>query len=320
MKWQKKISSSYRTSKDINSFNLFQVSDIDHYAMKIPKDFYEHLLKSKSSKRVLYQFLPTKLEEVNEGFNDPIGDEINAKGHGIIHRYENRVLFSPTVVCPINCRYCFRKNELHADLDFFKSSTQKLIKYLKEHPFVNEVILTGGDPFSLSNEKIKNLLNEISKVSTVEFLRFHTRFPIVLPDRFEDELIHILSSFQKRFFLKVMIHVNHIDEFSKKAIQVIDTLKENKIELLSQSVLLKGVNDTTKELYELYIFLARIEVKAYYLHHPDQVKGAMHFYLSKEDGLSLFEPLRKRLSGWMLPTYIFDAPSGRGKKVLSKYS
>ena len=260
------------------------------------------------------QFLPSIEENSDLGRLDPIGDKIHAKNNQLIHRYENRVLFTPTTVCPVLCRYCFRKNELSEKDEIFNQNFLEAIAYLKANPEINEVIFTGGDPFILSNDKLAFYLQEFSTVESIKYIRFHTRTPVILPSRIEEGLLAVLASASALFKrCMVMIHINHITELTPDVEEAIALLTENNIEVFTQSVLLKGVNDTTESLFDLFSALADLKVKPYYLHHPDEAKGAMHFYLSLEDGRRIFAPLHNRLPGWALPQYVIDIPGGEGK-------
>lgn len=217
-------------------------------------------------------------------------------------------------MCPVLCRYCFRKNELSAKDEIFDQKFQEALSYLKANPEVNEVIFTGGDPFILSNEKLAAYIQEFSEIGSVKYVRFHTRTPVILPSRIEEGLIAILQSSAHLFKRSmVMIHVNHVSELTDDVREAILLLNENNIEVFSQSVLLKGVNDSTEALYDLFTALADIKVKPYYLHHSDEARGAMNFYVPLEEGRKIFAPLHNRLPGWTLPQYIIDIPGGHGK-------
>jgi len=311
--WQKEFSDSIKTFEEASLFFDFSFSK-NNYPLFIPKNFAKKILKSGVNSPLWMQFLPSSLENSTLGMYDPIGDKIHSKNNQIIHRYENRLLFTPTTVCPIACRYCFRKNELTNHDEIFDPNFQETTKYLNEHTEVNEIIFTGGDPFILSNEKIAFYLEEFSKISHIKYIRFHTRTPIILPSRIDSGLISVLKNYSRKFSrLMIMIHTNHALEFDLEVEDAIKVIHENQIELFSQTVLLKGVNDRTQILKELFIKLIELKVTPYYLHHPDQVMGAMHFYLALEEGRKIFAPLHNQLPGWALPKYIIDIPGGEGK-------
>lgn len=282
---------------------------LDKYPLRIPK---EYLTKIEVSSALKLQFLPDERELDSTGSDDPIGDKVHFKAPQLIHRYENRVLFTPTSVCPINCRYCFRKNELYESDELFDADFKKTLSYLTEHSEVNEIIFTGGDPLMLSDKKIKYYLEAFSKIPHIKFIRFHSRVPVITPKRISNELIEILNSFFE-FKTQIVIHTNHVDELGSEEELAINKLTDARIELLSQSVLLKGVNNNVEALYKLILKLVEFNIRPYYLHHPDKVKGGMHFYLSITEGRRIYAKLKSKLSGWMLPRYIIDIDGGQGK-------
>jgi lysine 2,3-aminomutase len=284
------------------------------YPQKVP-DFIKAKLDHPA---IAKQFLANAIElddatQLN-GLIDPIGDLDYAKGGQLIHRYQNRLLFAPTTVCPVNCRYCFRKNELNQSLVAFKSSLKVTESYLLDHPEIDEVIFTGGDPLILSDSKIEKYLKLFASFDHIKYIRFHTRTPIVDPMRLSSQFNQTIKKFNQRFIIKLVLHINHAIEWSDELTLHLKAFKSvTNCEVMSQSVLLKGVNDSVKDLVELYQLLANNQVRAYYLHHPDRVKGAMHFYLPIESGRKLYAQLREKLSGWMIPQYVLDMPDGAGK-------
>ena len=315
MTWKDEIRSALKSTKELSSFfNIEYTHDFKDYPVFIPKNFADHI-KASNCDALKNQFLPSMDEYESEvGFEDPIGDEMNSIDGGIIHRYQNRILYSPTTKCPINCRYCFRKNELHSPNDVFKSSLSKLNKYLAKHSEVSEVILTGGDPFFCDNKKLYQILETICSSEHIKHIRFHSRFPIIIPSRFDDELKDILAHFSQIKKILIAIHANHLHEFNNENSKLLKELGKINITLLSQSVLLRGVNDDPEALIDLYNKFDELGVRAYYLHHPDIVKGAMNFHLTLEQGRLIYSALRDRLSGWLIPHYIIDNNHGQGKQ------
>lgn len=290
-----------------------QITDI--YPQSIPASFNNYLSNFDNDHPLNRQFQPS-LEELNQedGLYDPIGDSIHSKGHGIIHRYKNRLLFTPTTVCPIQCRYCFRKNELAQKDELFQSSLSALSTYLENNPEINEVILTGGDPLMLSDSKLSQIMNHL--IGKIKYLRLHTRTPIIIPKRIDNRFIELIKKYQNSFSVITMaIHTNHADELSHEVIEHLNLLNETKANLISQTVLLRNVNDSVDSLCELFEKLSTNKIRPYYLHHPDKVKGAMHFYLKIETGRKLYGELRDNLPGWMLPHYVIDPANGKGKTL-----
>lgn len=286
------------------------------YSTFIPEYFLNHIKSKNSPKSLTNQFYP-RLEELNEGgMLDPIGDISKSKSNKIIHRYKNRVLLTPTTVCPIHCRYCFRKNELNENNEIYKGELDKAFEYIADHPEVNEVILTGGDPLILNNKQLENILNELSKIKHVHFVRLHTRTPVILPQRIDDNFINLILKYEQKFLqINTVIHINHLDEMTPLFEEKMKLMIKNGLSILSQSVLLKDVNDTKEELLNLFQALIRLKIRPYYLHHPDKAKGAMHFYLSLDKGRKIYHSLRDELPGWAIPHYIVDIPGGLGKTI-----
>lgn len=259
------------------------------------------------------QFLPAKAELLPGGLADPISDQAHAPTRQLIHRYGNRALLIPTSVCPVHCRYCFRKNELGAD-GAFTQERERSLTYLREHPEINEIILTGGDPLMLTDEKLDEWLTQLAAIPHIQWIRFHSRVPVILPERLTPGLANLFERHAGRFKkLLMVVHTNHVAEWDGETRERVRAFRPAGLEWLAQTVLLRGVNDHEQTLFELFTQLAEDGIRAYYLHHPDQVKGAMHFGLPLSEGRRLYGQLRNRLPGWALPTYVVEAPEGGGK-------
>lgn len=313
--WQYELKHALKNYADIAQFFELPLITNLNYSCHIPRKFAEKIKNMGENSPLWKQFVPTVNEQNPLGLIDPIGDLKMAKGHGIIQRYKSRILFTPTPFCPIICRYCFRKNELSSHDEIFNQSTQKLKEYLASHPEINEVILTGGDPLMLNNNKLIQLL-ELLSFTGVKFIRFHTRTPIILPSRINEGLIKLLQNFSNKFSKIIFVlHTNHSDEIDSEVQKSLLKLKELNIHRLTQTVLLKDVNNTKNDLLHLFYKILECDFTPYYLHHPDKVKGAMHFWLPLEEGRKIYARLRDELPGWAIPHYIIDHPSGHGKQL-----
>ena len=315
MTWQIEFREALKNNDDLNLF-FGQDFPKTKYPLFIPKKFAQKILNLGNGSPLWKQFIPHQDENNQAGLFDPIGDKVHSKGNQLIHRYMNRVLFMPTAICPIHCRYCFRKNELADEerSDLFDQNFYATKEYLQKHSEVNEIIFTGGDPLILSNEKLAGYIQEFAEIESLKYIRFHSRTPIILPSRIDDGLIAILTSSAHLFKRSMlMIHVNHFLEIDEEVETAISHLTNAGIEVYSQTVLLKGVNDTTSELAMLYTKLSDLKVRPYYLHHPDHTLGAMHFHLSLEEGRKIVLPLHDQLPGWSIPQYVIDIPGGEGK-------
>lgn len=312
--WQEAFRSAIKSSTELRTFLEDNSIEDSHFPVSIPTTFAKKIKDQGPESALWKQFVPTKLENDDSGSLDPIGDVKHSKGSGIIHRYKSRLLFTPTTVCPVLCRYCFRKNELSTNDPIFKKNLSALSNYLKSHPEVNEVILTGGDPLILNETKLQEISNILIK-NGIKFLRFHTRTPIILPQRINNELIKYLNKISKQFIKVIFVlHTNHISEIDHEVEQALLKLKQCYIDKKVQSVLLKNVNDSTESLCQLYYKLLECDFTPYYLHHPDKVKGAMHYTLTLEEGRRIYLKLRDQLPGWAIPHYIIDHPQGFGKQ------
>lgn len=315
MSWQSELSSALKKTEDLcQFFNLDEANISENYSSFIPLNFAQKIKDNGRDSALWKQFIPSIIEDSNHGLYDPIGDQNFQKGNGVIHRYKNRLLFTPTTVCPISCRYCFRKNELESNDEIFKQNTNALVSYLQNHCEVNEVILTGGDPLILSNQKLDSLMGKLSKTH-IQYLRIHTRTPIILPSRVDDEFINTLKKYQQKFNrLTLVIHTNHSSEIDQDVTNALLKIASTQVLCLTQSVLLKGVNDSVSDLKDLFEKIISTRFKPYYLHHPDKVKGGMHFYLSLEKGREIYGKLQNSLPGWAIPKYVVDLPGGGGKQ------
>lgn len=261
---------------------------------------------------VARQFVPTLNELLirAEELTDPIGDRVHEPTPGLTHRYPDRVILHATQTCEVYCRFCFRRETVGASGHLSEEAIDNAIQYIAATPAIWEVILTGGDPLTLSPRRLKSLIDRLSAIPHVEVIRFHTRIPVVAPDRITDALIQALKT---RPAVYVVIHTNHPAELTPKACAALARLADAGIPLLSQSVLLNGVNNDAETLEALFRALIRNRVKPYYLHHADLAKGTSHFRTTIAEGQALMQALRGRLSGLCLPTYVLDIPGGHGK-------
>jgi lysine 2,3-aminomutase len=264
------------------------------------------------------QFLPS-LEELNvlaEERVDPIGDAAHSPVPGIVHRHPDRVLFKVVAACPVYCRFCFRREMIGPGKEnaLSKEDFESALSYIAAHPEIWEVILTGGDPFILSPRRIAEITTRLAAIAHIKVIRWHTRVPVTDPERVSDELVAALHAPGATSYIAV--HANHPREFAAEAKIATARLADGGIPLVSQSVLLKGVNDDLETLASLMRVFVENRIKPYYLHHPDLAPGTSHFRVDIEQGLALMRELRTRLSGLAMPTYMLDIPGGFGKVPL----
>ncbi len=259
------------------------------------------------------QFIPdaAELETAAEEQADPIGDERWSPVPGIVHRYPDRVLLKPSLLCPVYCRFCFRREQIGARgavLD--RAALDRAYAYIRERPEIWEVIVTGGDPFLLAPRRIAAIVQTLAAIGHVQVVRFHTRVPVVDPRRVGAALVTALAA-EKAVY--VVLHANHPRELTEPVKAAAGRLAHAGIPLLSQSVLLRGVNDDAATLEQLFRALVAMRVKPYYLHHPDLARGTGHFRGGIARGRQLMRELRGRASGLCQPTYVLDIPGGHGK-------
>jgi lysine 2,3-aminomutase len=285
------------------------------YAIALTADVVKLINRDDPADPIARQFVPDAAELVVTADEraDPIGDHAHSPVEGIVHRYPDRVLLKAVHVCPVYCRFCFRREMVGPQgLGTLDSNAMKAaFDYIREHSEIWEVILTGGDPLVLSPRRLKEILGELASIEHVKIVRFHTRVPVVDPHKVDAALIDALKASGKTVY--VALHANHPRELSEEARSSCARLVDAGIVMLSQSVLLKGINDDPAILADLMKAFVETRIKPYYLHHPDLAPGTSHFRLTIEEGQKIVSALRGRISGLCQPTYILDIPGGYGK-------
>ena len=259
------------------------------------------------------QFLPSTLElqRTPEELADPIGDETHSPTAGIVHRYPDRVLFKLTSACPVYCRFCFRRETVGKSAGALDElEIEQALRYIESNPQIWEVVLSGGDPLILSQRRLKSIMRRLEAIEHVGVIRFHTRVPVVQPETIDAGLIDALKISKAVY---VVLHTNHARELSPAARSACARLIDSGFPMLSQTVLLKGVNSDAQTLTALFRALVAMRIKPYYLHHGDLARGTSHFRTSIEEGQSLMTQLRGTVSGLCQPIYVLDIPGGHGK-------
>ncbi|MBV1701337.1 MAG: lysine-2,3-aminomutase-like protein [Hyphomicrobiales bacterium] len=268
------------------------------------------------------QFLPSEAELNQLAFErpDPIGDAAHSPLEGIVHRYPDRVLLKLLHVCPVYCRFCFRRESVGpgANAHLSPAKTEAALAYIANNPAIWEVILTGGDPLMLSPRRLGAILERLGAIAHVKVIRLHTRVPAVDPGRLTVPMVRALRV--KGAATYIALHANHPAELTPAARLACASIIDAGVPMLSQSVLLKGVNDNIETLTALMRAFVEMRIKPYYLHHPDLAPGTSHFRLSIAQGQALMQALRGRVSGLCQPTYMLDIPGGFGKVALTPNS
>ncbi len=264
------------------------------------------------------QYIPSQAEEniLPDETSDPIGDDIHSPINGLVHRYPDRVLLKITDTCSVYCRFCFRKDMVDQGKGVLEDNDlNAIIEYVKNAPQVREVIFSGGDPLTLSNRRLGKILKQLSAIDHLDIIRFHTRAPVVSPERIDNDLIAILTALPQAVYF--VIHTNHANEINETVKNTLQKISKTPIQMLSQSVLLKGVNDTVEDLEDLFRTLIKNNVKPYYLHHLDKARGTSHFRVPLEQGQKIVKSLQSRLSGIAMPRYVMEIPNGYGKMPIN---
>ncbi|MCK2052701.1 lysine-2,3-aminomutase-like protein [Methylobacterium sp. 37f] len=285
------------------------------YAVSLTPDMAELIDPCDAADPIARQFLPRAEELVTrpEEDADPIGDAAHSPLPGLVHRYPDRVLLKPLHVCPVYCRFCFRREMVGPEGQGTLSEAEltEAFAYIADRPEIWEVVVTGGDPFALSVRRLAHLAGALGAIPHVRVLRFHTRVPVVDPGTVDDDLIGALKRFGGAVF--VALHANHPAEFTPAAMAAVARLVDAGIPMVSQTVLLAGVNDDPATLALLMRRFVENRIKPYYLHHGDLAPGTGHLRTDLAAGRDLVRALRGRLSGLAQPTYVLDIPGGHGK-------
>ena len=284
-----------------------------NFPLNLPYRLAQKIEKGNFNDPILRQFLPTSAENVkSQGFvADPVGDQSFRCGSKLLHKYQGRVLLVTTGACAMHCRYCFRQN---FDYDVEDKTFESELEQIANDSSIFEVILSGGDPLSLPNRLLKILIQKIAAIPHIRRIRFHTRFPIGIPERIDDEFLEIIKDTPVQFWF--ILHCNHPRELDSDVIEKMTALRQLGVNILNQAVLLQGVNDDADTLTNLCLSLVDQGIFPYYLHQLDKVQGAAHFEVAEEKGLLLMGEIAKRLPGYAVPKYVREIMGEPGKTGL----
>ncbi len=288
----------------------------EQFKLRVPRAFVAKMQKSDPLDPLLLQVLPHHLElEEHAGFvTDPLGEEAANQLAGVLHKYKSRFLLTLTGACAVHCRYCFRRHFPYQENLPKNDDWQQIKSYLLDHPDINEVILSGGDPLTLSNRKLAVWLERLASLQQIKILRIHSRVPIVIPERIDEELTYLLKNSRLRVIL--VVHANHAAELDATTCGKLAQLVQQQILVLNQSVLLKGVNNSAEILVELSQRLFEAGVLPYYLHVLDKVKGAHHFDLQANTIDQIYTDLLANLPGYLVPKLVREIAGEKNKTPL----
>jgi lysine 2,3-aminomutase len=285
------------------------------YAIAVPPAVAALIDRQDAADPIARQYLPDarELDAAPEDLADPIGDRRHMPLDGLVHRYPDRVLFKVVHTCPVYCRFCFRREMVGPGREpsLTPHAIERALAYIAGNGNIHEVIFTGGDPFILAPHRVRWLTDAVDAIGHVRRIRWHTRVPVVVPDRIDAEFA--MATRPQRASLVVALHANHPREFTPAARDALSRLKQVGARLLSQSVLLRGVNDDTDTLLDLLAAFREAGVEPYYLHHGDRAPGTAHFRTSIREGIALMQGIRQRCPHVALPAYVLDIPGGYTK-------
>ncbi|WP_343594474.1 EF-P beta-lysylation protein EpmB [Acinetobacter sp.] len=288
----------------------------EQFKLRVPRAFVAKMNIGDAFDPLLLQVLPhhLELEDHPEFVTDPLGEKEANQLPGVLHKYQSRFLLTLTGACAVHCRYCFRRHFPYQE-NLPKNNDWDAIKnYIEQNPQINEVILSGGDPLTLSNAKLEIWLKRLESLPQLKILRIHSRVPVVIPSRIDDEFVTILKNSRLRII--VVIHSNHAAELDDYTVQKLGQLVHNQITVLNQAVLLKGVNDSPDVLTALSYRLFDAQVMPYYLHVLDKVKGAQHFDLKLQKIEQIYTELLATLPGYLVPKLVREVAGENNKTPL----
>jgi EF-P beta-lysylation protein EpmB len=286
------------------------------FALRVPRGFVARMRHGDANDPLLLQVLPQRIEHQRvAGFSvDAVGDMAAKSGHGLLHKYEGRALLIASGSCAVNCRYCFRRHFPYAAEIAASAQWRDALAHVKSDPSIRELILSGGDPLSLSTHKLEELTRGLADLPQVIRLRIHTRLPVVLPERIDDAFVAWLQRLPLQKV--VVLHANHANEFDTGVDAACARLRDAGASLLNQSVLLRGINDDADTLAELSERLFAAGVLPYYLHQLDRVHGTAHFEVNDTLAMTLLDALRARLPGYLVPRLVREVGGEPSKRPL----
>lgn len=319
--WLKDYADAIKTPHELLNFLKldpgalpYKICTNNSFSTRVPWPYAELMRKGDPHDPLLLQVLPLTDEEtiLSAYTSDPVGDLHAEVIPGLLHKYQGRVLLVTTGACAVHCRYCFRRHFPYADSNPLKNELNRIIDYIQSDLSIKEIILSGGDPLSLSDDRLASLVSRLESIPQIETLRIHTRLPVVLPSRVDQQLLNWLSD--SRFNNVMVLHCNHAHEVGPELIQACADLKQAGVTLFNQSVLLRGVNDNSAVLSSLSQSLFRAGILPYYLHMLDKVQGASHFEVDEQRALTIMDEMRAQLPGYLIPKLVCEIAGEPGKK------
>ncbi|MBS0628823.1 MAG: KamA family radical SAM protein [Verrucomicrobia bacterium] len=315
MLWRQILRTNFRQLSMLADFLELDPSSLSknpRFPLNLPRRIANKINKADLNDPLLRQFVPLAEEQcIAEGFvDDPVQDVSFCRSKKLLQKYEGRALLLTTSTCAMNCRFCFRKNFDYEQ----KTPFDQEIAHIQGDSSLQEIILSGGDPLSLSDTDLKQLFDRIGAIEHVKIIRFHTRFPVGIPERINESFLQILVDCPKQIVF--ILHSNHPKELDPDVLSALKSIQKQGIPLLLQTVLLKGVNDSLETLKALFEKCIHNGILPYYLHQLDRVEGSAHMEVPEERGKELIKELRSCLPGYAIPTYVAEIPGKPNKTVL----
>jgi len=321
--WQKELANVITDPNELlTELNICAKSYTQHFKarelfpVRVPRPFVQRMKKGDFNDPLLKQVMPLSKEFViTDGFtSDPL-EEHDTVAEGLLHKYKHRVLMIVKAGCAINCRYCFRRHFPYADNSPNKARWQPALDYINQHSEINEVIFSGGDPLMAKDEHLAWLIEQLDQIPHIKRLRIHTRMAIVIPQRITPELVSLLVN--TRLKPTIVFHVNHANEVDEQVIKALAPLRQAKIPLFNQSVLLKGVNDNVQVLCKLSETLFDNGIQPYYLHLFDKVQGVAHFEANETDAHNIVKEMMAILPGFLMPKVVREIAGEANKTPIN---
>ncbi len=322
--WQTQLKDAVRSVPELLRLLKLEAGDLDHpalanapFPLRVPLSYVRRMRPGDPKDPLLRQVLPTAREaEPQPGYiDDPLAEQGQSPSSGVIHKYNGRALIVSTQACAVHCRYCFRQHFPYSDNRLGAEGWQQALAYLAERSDLNEVILSGGDPLSLTNSRLETMIADLEQLPNLTTLRFHSRTPIVLPARLDSGFLRLLR--ETRLKTVMVVHANHARELDREVQQALESLRDTGCILLNQAVLLRGVNDQLSAQCDLSRRLFECGTLPYYLHVLDPVRGAAHFDVPDSEARQLWQAMQAELPGYLLPRLTREVPFDKGKRWLN---
>lgn len=324
LSWQEQIAQAIRCPNELLDYIGLQASGIGYseqaiqqFPLRVPYAYADRIKRQDPDDPLLRQIFPYLAEEENNHhyINDPLSEAQIQPIPGLLHKYKNRVLVITTGACAIHCRYCFRRHFPYQDASALGDHWQQTLDYIQQHQNIDEVILSGGDPLSLPDQRLLEMYTALSEIDHIKRIRLHTRIPVVLPDRLSAMLIQAIATSPKKIIF--VLHINHANELDAQVSSKVRLLQSHNIPVLNQSVLLKGVNDSADALLALSECLIALNITPYYLHLLDPVAGAAHFAVPLDKAQQIIRQMQRTASGYLIPRLVKDECGKPSKSLLA---